>query len=100
MKQGTTVGQALKDAKREYLGTLSALTPYDAKSSQEMQLYGMPHYRLPVGTAGQTAEAPATGVVASIGATAGIEATADEVAAIPTPATVSTVPQLWRWRNS
>ena len=94
IQQGTSVGQALKDAKREYLGTLSALTPYDAKSSLEMQLYGMPHYQLPIGTAGQAAEAPATGFVASIGGAAGIEAAAKEVAAIPTPATVSTVPQL------
>ncbi|HUR15262.1 MAG TPA: hypothetical protein VM097_12305 [Mycobacteriales bacterium] len=41
------LGRALVDAKLRYLTTLSALSPYDLKSLQEMVLWGIPQYRLP-----------------------------------------------------
>ena len=48
--QGTTSGQpiglALAAAKRQYLGSLTAITAYDEKSSVEFTMYGMPQYRL------------------------------------------------------
>ncbi len=50
-----SVGLALAQAKQEYLGSLSALTPYDQKSSVQFALYGMPQYSLPTtGTAAST----------------------------------------------
>ncbi|MBI4188661.1 MAG: PKD domain-containing protein, partial [Chloroflexi bacterium] len=40
------VGNALVDAKRLYLSSLSAMTVYDEKSSIETTLYGLPMYRI------------------------------------------------------
>jgi len=40
------IGLALAEAKREYLGSLPAVTPYDEKSSIQFTMYGMPQYRL------------------------------------------------------
>ena len=45
-RDGQRIGQALAAAKRQYLGSLSAVTPYDEKSSIEFTMYGMPQYRL------------------------------------------------------
>ncbi|HJW76162.1 MAG TPA: FG-GAP-like repeat-containing protein [Thermoleophilia bacterium] len=45
--QGRSIGLALAAAKRQYLGSLSVVTPYDEKSSIEFTMYGMPQYRLP-----------------------------------------------------
>ena len=44
---GQSIGQALAAAKRQYLGSLSTVTPYDEKSSIQFTMYGMPQYRLP-----------------------------------------------------
>ena len=44
--QGQAIGSALAAAKRQYLGSLSSVTPYDEKSSVEFTMYGMPQYRL------------------------------------------------------
>ena len=43
---GQPIGLALAAAKRQYLGSLSAVTPYDEKSSIQFTMYGMPQYRL------------------------------------------------------
>ena len=47
---GQPIGLALAAAKRQYLGSLSAVTPYDEKSSIQFTMYGMPQYRLPCDT--------------------------------------------------
>ena len=44
--KGQPIGLALAEAKRQYLGSLSAITPYDEKSSIQFAMYGMPQYRL------------------------------------------------------
>ena len=44
--KGQPIGLALAEAKRQYLGALSAVTPYDEKSSIQFAMYGMPQYRL------------------------------------------------------
>lgn len=41
-----TVGQALEQAKQDYLGTLAVMSPYDAKVMMEATLYGLPMLRL------------------------------------------------------
>ena len=41
-----SIGLALAAAKRDYLGSLSTMTPYDEKSSIQFTMYGMPQYRL------------------------------------------------------
>ena len=43
---GQPIGLALAAAKRQYLGSLSSVTPYDEKSSIQFTMYGMPQYRL------------------------------------------------------
>ncbi len=43
-------------AKRQYLGSLSSVTPYDEKSSIQFTMYGMPQYRLPHVTQEGTSE--------------------------------------------
>ncbi len=47
-----SVGQALKEAKQQYLGSLSEITMYDEKASIEFSMYGMPQYQLPVAVRG------------------------------------------------
>ncbi len=56
-----SIGLALAQAKQQYFSTLSAVTPYDQKSSVEFTMYGMPQYKLAVGgaTAAKTASTPA-----------------------------------------
>ena len=54
---GQPIGLALAAAKRQYLGSLTALTPYDEKSSIEFEMYGMPQYRLKC-----TTHAPVSGL--------------------------------------
>ncbi|MBI4329103.1 MAG: hypothetical protein HY685_04470, partial [Chloroflexi bacterium] len=44
MKSGATAGTALVQAKHRYLGSLSAMTVYDEKSSIQTTLYGLPQY--------------------------------------------------------
>ena len=41
-----SIGLALAAAKRQYLGSLSTVTPYDEKSSIQFTMYGMPQYTL------------------------------------------------------
>ena len=41
-----SIGLALAAAKRQYLGSLSTITPYDEKSSIQFTMYGMPQYTL------------------------------------------------------
>ena len=64
---GGDVGQALAQAKREFIGSQSAVTPYDQKSSIEFVLYGMPQYRLTVAGVGARAGSvvPAGGLIAA-----------------------------------
>ena len=58
---GQPIGLALAAAKREYLGSLAAITTYDEKSSVEFTMYGMPQYRLAC-----TTHEPTTGVQAGL----------------------------------
>ena len=46
-KSGQPIGLALAAAKRQYLGSLTAVSPYDEKSSIQFAMYGMPQYRMP-----------------------------------------------------
>jgi alpha-tubulin suppressor-like RCC1 family protein len=57
---GQPIGLALAAAKRQYLGSLTTITPYDEKSSVQFTMYGMPQYRLPCKT-----QAPAEGLQSS-----------------------------------
>jgi alpha-tubulin suppressor-like RCC1 family protein len=57
---GTTVGQALVEAKQRYMGSLSALTAYDEKTSVQFTLYGLPQYRV-LSDAGPLANATGAG---------------------------------------
>jgi alpha-tubulin suppressor-like RCC1 family protein len=57
---GTTVGQALVESKQRYLGSLSALTAYDEKTSIQFTLYGLPQYRVKT-DAGPLADAKGSG---------------------------------------
>ena len=57
---GQPIGLALAAAKRQYLGSLTAITPYDEKSSVQFTMYGMPQYRLPCKT-----QPPAEGLQSS-----------------------------------
>ncbi len=45
-----TIGQALAQAKQEYLANLGIIGPYDAKVMQQTTLYGLPMTRLGTGT--------------------------------------------------
>ncbi len=48
--EGQPIGFALAMAKRQYLNSLTAVTPYDEKSSIQFTMYGMPQYRIPCET--------------------------------------------------
>jgi alpha-tubulin suppressor-like RCC1 family protein len=43
---GQPIGLALAMAKRQYINSLTAVTPYDEKSSIQFTMYGMPQYRI------------------------------------------------------
>ena len=59
---GQPIGLALAMAKRKYLNSLTAVTPYDEKSSIELTMYGMPQYRIPCTTHPPSSGLETTGV--------------------------------------
>jgi len=89
---GQPIGLALAAAKRAYLGSLSAVTPYEEKSSIQFTMYGMPQYRLP-STATQP-PAPAGGLQAAAEqapAKSAAKASAKQAGTVPTAVTLTVV---------
>ena len=58
LKRGYDVGTALVEAKRAYVSQLSGLSAYDAKSAQQVILWGLPQARLKGTATFPTAAAP------------------------------------------
>ena len=58
-----TLGQALAQAKQDYIGSLQPVGVYDEKTSAELTLYGLPMWKIGTGSALPPTPPPATTVV-------------------------------------